>query len=297
MAIHKEVKSVLNKSRERDNWFLNDYSVNPYSGCSFNCMYCYIRGSKYGLHMERKLVVKSNAAELLDKQLYYRAKKEQYGFIVLASATEPYLQLEGELKMTRQMLEVILKHRFPVHIITKSGLVERDFDLIAAIGHGAILPTDFKGKLNTGALLTFSFSTLQDEVARIFEPGATLPSVRQRTVKMALKNNIHTGISMMPLLPFISDTTESLNEMFQTFSAIGVKYLMPATLTLFGNDKSDGKSLTFNAIEKHYPELLQKYQKYFKHSHQMPAYYQKAFSKKMKEMAIAYNLPDRIIKP
>src|SRR5262245_29721814 len=100
-------KSLLNKTKRRDSWFLDDYTINPYSGCSFNCLYCYIRGSKYGTHMEEKLSIKTNAIELLEKQLRSRAKKGQYGFIVLSSATDPYLQFEKEYLLTRRILEVI----------------------------------------------------------------------------------------------------------------------------------------------------------------------------------------------
>src|SRR6478736_1588868 len=181
MPLFAQVKSVLNKTKKRDTWFLDDYTINPYSGCSFNCHYCYIRGSKYGLHMEEKLAVKENAVEVLEKQLQSRAKKSQYGIIVLASATEPYLQFEKELGLTRKILELILKYRFPVHIITKSDLVTRDFDLLKQIDQTAILPPDLEGKLCHKALITFSFSTVDDGIGKIVEPGATPPSARLET--------------------------------------------------------------------------------------------------------------------
>src|SRR5882757_10677192 len=113
-------KTILNKTRRRDPWFLDDYTINPYSGCSYNCLFCYIRGSKYGEHMKRSMAVKENAIELLNKQLALRAKKNQFGIIVVSSATEPYLQAEPELQMTRKILQRILHYRFPVHVITRS---------------------------------------------------------------------------------------------------------------------------------------------------------------------------------
>ena len=131
-----KTKTILNKTKRRDPWFLDDYTINPYSGCSFNCLYCYIRGSKYGTHMEEKLSVKTNAVELLEKELRARARKGQYGIIVLSSATDPYLQFEKEEEITRGLLEVILQHRFPVHIITRSDLILRDLDLLHR-AHGA----------------------------------------------------------------------------------------------------------------------------------------------------------------
>jgi len=83
--------------------------------------------------------------------------------------------------------------------------------------------------------------------------------------------------------------------MFSSFKRAGAKYVMPATLTLYGNDKADSKTLILNTIEKHFPELLPKYRKYFSTHDQMPAYYQKAFYIKMRELGPQYGMPDRIL--
>jgi DNA repair photolyase len=274
---------------------LDDYTVNPYSGCSFNCLFCYIRGSKYGEHMEEKLSVKSNAVELLDKQLKLRASKNEYGFIVLSSATDPYLHFEKEEKLTKGILETILKYRFPVHVITRSDLVIRDLDVLHEINKNAILPMDLAQRTKHKVFVTFSFSSIDDKVAKIFEPGATPPLLRLETLKEVSKNNFHTGVSMMPLLPYISDTTESLNNMFSAFKSSGARYVMPATITLFGNGTSDSKTLVLRAIEKHYPHLSDKYKKFFSNSHELPAYYNKAFYKKMLELSEQYQIKNRIL--
>ncbi|MFI5203517.1 MAG: radical SAM protein [Flavobacteriales bacterium] len=290
-----QVKSILNKTKRRDAWFLDDYTINPYSGCSFNCLFCYIRGSKYGEHMEEKLSVKTNALEVLEKQLHLRAKKNQHGIIVLSSATEPYLQFEKEQKLTRSILEIILRYKFPVHVITRSDLVVRDFDLLHQIDKTAILPAALQSKLKRGCIITFSFSTIDNTIAKIFEPGATPPKTRLATMKHAIENGFLSGVSLMPLLPFISDTTEQLEKMFGTFALVKANYVMPATLTLFGNGTSDSKTLVLRAVTKHYPHLLEKYQKFFGASQQMPAYYQKAFYKKMIELSQRYQLKNRTV--
>ncbi len=289
-----EVKSVLNKTKRRDPWFLDDYTLNLYSSCSFNCLYCYIRGSKYGTNLEKSLSIKTNAIEVLDRQLFNRAKKQQYGFIVLSSATDPYLQVEKKYEMTRQALKVIAKHKFPVHIITKSDLIERDFDVLHQIDENAVLPKDLNKTLGRGVIASFSFSTLDDALAKIFEKGATPPSLRLQAVEKTITEKFHTGISLMPLLPFISDTTEHLERLFKTFSALNVNYILPASLTLFGNGEADSKTLVMKAIKTHFPELETKYQKYFQNSSEMPGYYKKAFYKKMKELSLEYKIHDRI---
>lgn len=289
-----EAKSILNKTKSRDSWFLDDYTINPYSACGYNCLFCYIRGSKYGEHMESSLRVKSNAPELLEKQLALRAKKGQFGFIVMSSATEPYQKAEEKLGLTRQLLEIILKYRFPIHIITRSKLVLRDLDLLKAIHEQAILPPDLQ-KLGGGTILTFSFSTMRDEVAKIFEPGACPPSLRLETLQEVSAQGFRTGVSLMPLLPYISDTTDELEFTFETLQRSGAKFIMPSTITLFGHDKPDSRTLIFNAVRKHYPHLLPKYEKYLGQSDYMPQFYFTAFQKKMQELSEKYDIPLRIV--
>ncbi|MEO7992278.1 MAG: radical SAM protein [Chryseolinea sp.] len=291
-----EVRSVLNKTKKRDEWFLDDYTLNLYSSCSFNCLYCYIRGSKYGTNLESSLSVKVNAIEILDKQLFNRAKKNQYGFIVLSSATDPYLQIEKQYELTRAALKVILKHQFAVHIITKSDLVERDLDLLHQIDRCAILPNDLKLSLGRGTIISFSFSTLDDGIAKIFERGATKPSIRLKTLSKTIQDGFYSGVSLMPLLPFISDTREHLDVLFSAFKKSNVKYILPATLTLFGNGSADSKTLVLNAIREHFPELEERYLRYFDNGYEMPEYYKKAFAKKMKELSERFGISNRIVK-
>lgn len=289
-------KTILNKTKRRDPWFLDDYTINPYSGCSFNCLYCYVRGSKYGEHMEEKLSIKQNAVELLEKQLALRAKKKQYGIIMLSSATDPYLQFERAQLLTRRILEMILYYRFPVHIITKSDLVIRDFDLLKQIDATAILPDDLQNKLSNKAIISFSFSTIDDFLAAIFEPGVTPPSLRMEALKATLQQGFNSGVNLMPLIPYITDTAEHLENMFQTFASLQVKYIFPATITLFGSEPSESKILMLRAIEKHYPHLLSKYHKFFAGSNtEMPKYYRDAFYRKTKDLSEKYGLVNSIV--
>lgn len=288
------VKSVLNKLKKRDSWFLCDYTLNLYSSCSFNCLYCYIRGSKYGVNLESALSIKTNAIELLEKQLYNRAKKAAYGFIVLSSATDPYLSIEHKYELTREALKIILKYRFPVHILTKSDLIERDFDLLQQIDKAAILPPGLRS-MSRGAIISFSFSNVDDYIGSIFEPGATPPSRRLIALKKTIKEKFLAGVSLMPLLPFISDTGTHLALMFSRFKDLKTNYVLPATITLFGEGKADSKTLVLDAIRKYYPELEQKYFDYFRHGSEMPSYYRNAFNKKMKELLKEYNICGSIL--
>lgn len=244
--------------------------------------------------MDEALRFKENAPALLDRQLFLRARKQEYGVIVLASATDPYLHFEQDLKLTRQLLEIILKHRFPVHIITRSQLVTRDFDLLERIADTAILPKDLQPVPEQKSFITFSFSTLDDTIGARFEPGAPLPSARLRTLEDTLRAGFLSGVSLMPLLPYISDTAASIEHIYSTFSEVGARYLFPAGLTLYGSAKSDSLPLMLRAISRHYPELLPQYERLFLHDSSFARYYREKLSQKLTETGMRYKLPSHI---
>jgi DNA repair photolyase len=245
--------------------------------------------------MEERLSIKRNAVEVLEKQLGNRAKKGQFGFIVLSSATDPYLQIEKELQLTRQLLKVIAHFRFPVHIITKSDLVIRDFDLLRQINEHSILPKDLESKLKHKALITFSFSALDDSIAKIFEPGATPPMKRLLVLRNAIKEGFHSGVSLMPLLPYITDTTDQLEKMFNEFSDAGARYIFPASMTLFGNEPADSKTMTLKAIARHFPEHFEKYEDLFRYGFQISSSYKDELKKRTDALCKKYKIPDRIV--
>jgi len=290
-----QVKSVLNKHKKRDDWFLDDYSINPYSGCSFNCIYCYIRGSKYGENIAETLSVKINAPELLEKQLSRRARKREYGIIALSSATEPYMSIEKKLKLTRKLLEIILKYRFPVEIATKSKLVLRDLDILKEIDKNAILPADLKPKLRHGVVMSFSISTLDKKLAKILEPNAPKPMERLEIMKRCKEEGFFTGICFIPVLPFLSDSEEQLDETIRTVKEYGADFIFIGGLTLFGNGPTDCKTVYYKFLEKHYPRLVPKYKELYKIFFTPSKKYQKELEEKSRRLCEKYGIKNRII--
>ena len=290
-----QVKSILNKHKKRDDWFLDDYSVNPYSGCSFNCIYCYIRGSKYGENMAKTLSVKINAPELLEKQLSRRAKRGEYGIIALSSSTEPYMPIEEKLKLTRKLLEIILKYKFPVEVATKSKLVLRDLDLLKEIDRNAILPADLKPKLKHGAIISFSISTLDEKLAKILEPGAPKPIERLETMKRCKEEGFFTGVCFIPVLPFLSDSEEQLKETITTVKGYGADFIFVGGLTLFGKEPTNCKALYYKFLEKHYPELIPKYKSLYRIFWAPSKEYQKELEERSRKLCKKYGIKNRII--
>ena len=294
MIANKEVKSILNKHKKRDSWFLDDYSINPYEGCGFNCTYCYVHGSKYGENLAEKIVIKKDAAAILDKQLGNRAKRNEFGFIAVGSATDAYMQVEEEIGLTKELLRVILKHRFPVLISTKSELIKRDLDLLKQIDENAILPEDLKQNPGRGVIISFSFSTLDEKLAKQIEPGAPGPQKRLEALKFFSDNGFLCGVNAMPLLPYISDTEEEIERIVAAAKQYGANYILIAGLTLFGNDEGDSKKLVFRFLRDYYPDRLEKYEKMYESVYYSSWQYQQELKKRGEALCEKYKIKNSI---
>jgi DNA repair photolyase len=289
------VNSILNKKKQRDSWFHDDYTLNPFEGCSFNCQYCYIRGSKYGVNMSESLAVKINGAEVLDRQLAFRAKKNQHGIIALASATDPYIRAEEKYRITERLLNVIHNHRFPVLIITKSDLIVRDFQLLKEIDRSAIHAADLRNQIQRGVIISFSFSSLDNEVATTLEPGAPSPSVRLETMRKCKDAGFLVGMNCLPTLPFISDTDEQLSAMVSAGKEAGADYILIGGLTLFGNQSADSKRLYLKFIERKFPALIPAYYKLYQFGFSPNATYLKELNERADRVCKFHNIRRSIL--
>ena len=105
--------------------------MNLYRGCTHGCIYCDSRSRCYQmLHDFEDIEVKTDAPVLLEAEL---RRKRRPCMIATGAMSDPYLPLEAELQLTRRCLEIIGRYGFGLSVLTKSNLILRDLELLAAI--------------------------------------------------------------------------------------------------------------------------------------------------------------------
>ncbi len=213
----QNARSIISRNESPDIPF--DQSINPFLGCEHGCVYCYARpthaylGLSPGLDFETKIYAKSNAAELLIKEL----SKPGYvpKLIALGANTDPYQPTERRMEITRSVLRVLSDFNHPVGITTKSALVERDVDILG--------PMAAKGL----ARVFLSVATLDHEIARRLEPRANAPTRRIEAIRRLSEAGIPTGVIVAPMIPALTDKDiESVLEAAAGAGASSAHYVM-----------------------------------------------------------------------
>ena len=190
-----KAKSIISHNHSPDLPF--SASLNPYQGCEHGCIYCFARPTHSylelspGLDFETKIFAKTNAAELLRKTLAHP------GYVPAPLAigvnTDAYQPCERQLRLTRQVLEVLHECRHPVALITKSSLIERDIDLLADMAADNL------------AIAAVTITTLDSDIARTLEPRAAAPARRLRTIRALRDAGIPVCVSIAPVIPFVTE--------------------------------------------------------------------------------------------
>jgi DNA repair photolyase len=238
----EQAKSILAWNDSPDIYF--DRSINPYRGCEHGCVYCYARpthsylGLSPGFDFETKLVAKSNAADVLRRELAapgYRAD-----VINLGSATDAYQPVERELAITRQILEMLAAARHPVAIVTKSSLVERDLDLLVPMAQQQL------------AAVYISVTTLDHALSRKLEPRAASPARRLRTIETLARAGVAVCVNVAPIIPFL--TEPDMERILQAAADAGAAAAFYTVLRL----PWEVNPLFQDWLAKHYPERAQR---------------------------------------
>jgi len=281
-----QTKSILRKYKKIDSWFISKYAMNLYRGCSHNCVYCDGRSEKYRVDGEfgEEVIVKINAIDLLKKELDKINKNDtvKNGYLMIGGGVgDSYQPVEKRFNLTRKTLELIFEKNLPISILTKSTLVRRDIDIIKKISK------------NNRVIISFSFSSADDKISSIFEPGVPPPSERLKTIKYFKNEGISCGMFLLPVIPFITDKPDILEETIKQAKNVGIDFIVFGGMTL-----KDGRQKNYflDTLNKKYPKLTTEYNNIYKGDkwgHPIPQYFE-SINSTFDLLISKYKIPKRI---
>jgi len=281
-----EAKSILRKYKKIDSWFISHYGMNLYRGCTHNCVYCDGRSEGYYVDGEfgEDVTVKVNAIEILRRELDPKRKRTPFkrSFIMVGGGVgDSYQPIEEKYQLSRRALELIDEYDFPIHMLTKSTLIKRDIDILKKIN-----------KKNR-AIVSFSFSSVNDEISAIFEPGVPSPSERLKTLVFFKNEGIACGMFLLPVIPFVTDTPELMEETIRKASELGLDFIIFGGMTL---KEGRQKDYFFKTLKKHYPDFIVKYENIYTKNkwEEATGEYYNLISTIFNRIAKRYKMPKRI---
>ena len=198
---------------------------------------------------------------------------------------DSYQSAEQIYQLTRKTLTYLDSLYLPVHLLTKSTLVERDIDLLKQINE------------HSKAVISFSFSSTNDKISQILEPGVPPPSKRLQTIKNIKKQGFHCGMFLLPVIPFITDTAEIMKKTIEDAYQAGIDFIIFGGMTL---KKGRQKEYFYNVLKENYPHLLPSYETIYtdnKWGNASTQYYQsinQTFQNIMKHYPIPKRIPPKI---
>ncbi|MFY0600633.1 MAG: PA0069 family radical SAM protein [Cyclobacteriaceae bacterium] len=194
-VFYESPKNVLSRNNSEDIGF--EYSINPYQGCEHGCIYCYARNShtywgfSAGLDFESKIIAKPDVANKFEERILSKNWKVQP--IMLSGNTDCYQPLEAKMKLTRQILQVALKYRHPVSVLTKNSLIARDMDLIEELASLSLIH------------VCFSITSIDEKLRLKLEPRTASYAKKLQIIEEFSKASIPVAVMNAPIIPSLND--------------------------------------------------------------------------------------------
>ncbi|MBK5112475.1 MAG: radical SAM protein [Candidatus Heimdallarchaeota archaeon] len=273
--IEQNCKSILHRIDSPRLPF--SWGANPYRGCLHSCIYCFARYTHSYLELdpehefETTIIVKKNAAKILRKELANPKWKKE--LVNLGSVCDPYQPIERKYEITREMLKEFQRYKTPLTVATKSTLVTRDKDILAEMSRDAYVD------------VVISISSINDQIRKMVEPRTSSTQKRLDAISELRESGVTVGVLLMPIIPFLNDTESEIEALFKVVSDTGANYVIPGILYLMGSTKKR----FFEFIEKHYPELDEKYKLFYKRR-SPPKDYREKINQLFKQYRVKYNL-------
>ncbi|MBI3981958.1 MAG: radical SAM protein [Gemmatimonadetes bacterium] len=299
----QRVHAVLNAPESTG---IGCWTLNPYVGCEFGCTYCYarfahryvlerarddgrlskeefsrLRGPRGWEGFERHILVKprETVIQALDRDLprvLHRARSGDGETLLIGSATDPYQPAERRFEVTRAILERLLRERgLTISLITKSSLVCRDAELLAALGERHLV------------LVNISLISTDGKLIKLLKARSPAPHVRLRTLRRLSERGVHAGLLVAPILPGLTDSVENLRLVLEAAKAHGARFAHPSPLRLY----PAVRPLLLPLIEKRFPSLAARYRDAYTGMGRAPKEYHLALTRRFERVARVVGIP------
>jgi DNA repair photolyase len=222
-----DCQSVLRRFTAPDKYFHGLYGIDVYQNCGFACRYC-------DSSFDSMIYICRNAVEILSEEIADLPR----GRVIIGSVHDPYQSVEESFGLVRQVIDLLIRNGFAVHVLTKSPLVLRDVDLL---------------RRSEQSLVTISMMSLDDVINQRFEPLVPSAIDRLQTLKQLVDAEVNAGVAIFPILPFLVE--EGLPELVHKVKMFHGKYVIYKHLELKGALKDQ----YIQIIQEFYPELVHKY--------------------------------------
>jgi len=270
-------RHFLNRTSERMPF---QWTINPYRGCEFGCVYCYARYTHEFMELdgveafERKIYAKQFFAASLAAELRKISRKD---WIAIGTATDPYQPAEKRFGVTREILRVFAAGRGRrLSVTTKSDMVMRDLDLFREISRANVFHVNF------------TLTTMDEKLARLLEPRAPRPGLRLDAARQLVEAGIQVGVFPNPIMPLLTDSEDGLDAVACAAKEAGATFLGGGPLFL----KPCAKQVFLPFIERHFPRLAPEYERLYRTGAFLRGEYAERIRERLKLVRARHGLRD-----
>ncbi|MFD6760073.1 Rv2578c family radical SAM protein [Streptomyces roseolus] len=255
-----------------------EWTVNPYRGCTHACVYCFARKSHgyldldTGLGFDSQIVVKTNAPELLARQL--ASRRWQGAHIAMGTNVDCYQRAEGRYRLMPGILTALRDRANPFSLLTKGTLILRDLELL----------TQAAEVTEVGVSVSVGFT--DEELWRTIEPGTPSPRRRLDVVRALGDHGIGCGVLMAPVVPFLGDSPEQLRATVRAIAEAGAVSVTPLVLHL----RPGAREWFMSWLARHHPRLVGRYERMYAGGAYAPTWYQRHITRQVHELAAEFGI-------
>ncbi|GAA3637752.1 hypothetical protein GCM10022223_65830 [Kineosporia mesophila] len=227
------------------------WTVNPYRGCSHACVYCFARGTHSYLELDTgagfdsEIVVKTNLVEVLRRELARPSWNREH--VAMGTNTDPYQRAEGRYRLMPGVIRALATSGTPFSVLSKGGLLRRDLPLLQEVS--AEVPVG----------LGMSIAIWDEALHQSLEPGTPSPKARLEVVRQAREAGLPCGVFLAPVLPWLTDSDEHLDEAIGKLARAGATGVTVVPLHL----RPGAREWFFSWLQREHPKLVRRYRELY----------------------------------